>query len=468
MMATLQLNTRPIRFALVGCGRISANHIEALRQHAGRAELVAVCDNQPQALAQAVARTGAAGFASLEELLARGNVDVVALATPSGLHPRQAMRAARAGCHVLTEKPMATKWDEGMEMVRVCREAGVKLFVVKQNRLNSTMQLLKAAVDAGRFGRIHLATVNVFWTRPQSYYDDAPWRGRWDMDGGAFLNQASHYVDMVDWLVGPVDSVHAYTATLARDIEAEDTGVMSLRLRRGGLASINVTMLTHGKNFEGSITILGERGTVRVGGVAVNRIDHWEFEDSRPEDEAARNANYQTASVYGFGHPLYYANVIDTLRGEAQAQVDGYEGLRSLEVVIAAYRSARWSSSDGCRDPPQRHRRRRRAAGRRHARVALRARQRRGAHRCELRAGAGRVRGQRRRHRQQRAHPEQRVGVRRGDAGGRRVLRPQHGVHQRLQPALGGAAQERVPAHAGQARRHAGRQLHPRLRQHHR
>jgi UDP-N-acetyl-2-amino-2-deoxyglucuronate dehydrogenase len=341
MMATLQLNTRPIRFALVGCGRISANHIEALRQHAGRAELVAVCDNQPQALAQAVARTGAAGFASLEELLARGNVDVVALATPSGLHPRQAMRAARAGCHVLTEKPMATKWDEGMEMVRVCREAGVKLFVVKQNRLNSTMQLLKAAVDAGRFGRIHLATVNVFWTRPQSYYDDAPWRGRWDMDGGAFLNQASHYVDMVDWLVGPVDSVHAYTATLARDIEAEDTGVMSLRLRRGGLASINVTMLTHGKNFEGSITILGERGTVRVGGVAVNRIDHWEFEDSRPEDEAARNANYQTASVYGFGHPLYYANVIDTLRGEAQAQVDGYEGLRSLEVVIAAYRSAR-------------------------------------------------------------------------------------------------------------------------------
>jgi UDP-N-acetyl-2-amino-2-deoxyglucuronate dehydrogenase len=332
---------RPVRFALVGCGRISANHIEALRQHAGRAELVAVCDNRPEALAAAVARTGAAGFASLDALLAGCDADIVVLATPSGLHPRQAMRAAQAGRHVLTEKPMATKWDEGMQMVRVCREAGVKLFVVKQNRLNPTLQRLKQAVDGGRFGAIYLSTVNVFWTRPQSYYDDARWRGRWDLDGGAFLNQASHYVDMVDWLVGPVDSVHAYTATLARDIEAEDTGVMSLRLRRGGLASINVTMLTHGKNFEGSITILGEKGTVRIGGVAVNQIQHWEFADNRPEDEQVRSASYAAPSVYGPGHPLYYDNVIGTLRGEQNAEVDGYEGLRSLEVVIAAYRSAR-------------------------------------------------------------------------------------------------------------------------------
>lgn len=341
MPAPFPITDRPIRFALVGCGRISANHVQALRQHGGRAELVAVCDNRPAALAAAVAKTGARGFDSLDALLAGSDADVVVIATPSGLHPRQAMQAARAGRHVLTEKPMATKWDEGMDMVRVCREAGVKLFVVKQNRLNATMQALKGAMVEGRFGRIYMVNVNVFWTRPQSYYDDAPWRGRWDMDGGAFLNQASHYVDMVDWLVGPVDSVHAYTATLARDIEAEDTGVMSLRLRRGGLASISVTMLAHGKNFEGSITILGERGTVRVGGVAVNKIEHWEFDEPRPEDDEVRAASYQTPSVYGFGHPLYYANVIDTLRGEASAQVDGYEGLRSLEVVIAAYRSAR-------------------------------------------------------------------------------------------------------------------------------
>jgi UDP-N-acetyl-2-amino-2-deoxyglucuronate dehydrogenase len=341
MSAPFPIIDRPIRFALVGCGRISANHLQALRQHAGRAELVAVCDNRPAALEAAVAQTGVCGFASLDALLAGSAADIVVLSTPSGLHPLQAMRAARAGRHVLSEKPMATKWDEGMAMVRECRDAGVKLFVVKQNRLNATMQRVKAAVEGGRFGRIFMVNVNVFWTRPQSYYDDAPWRGRWDMDGGAFLNQASHYVDMVDWLVGPVDSVHAYTATLARDIEAEDTGVMSLRLRQGGLASINVTMLTHGRNFEGSITILGERGTVRIGGVAVNRIDHWEFDEPRSEDAQIEDASYATPSVYGFGHPLYYANVIDTLRGEAHAQVDGYEGLRSLEVVIAAYRSAR-------------------------------------------------------------------------------------------------------------------------------
>jgi UDP-N-acetyl-2-amino-2-deoxyglucuronate dehydrogenase len=341
----LPVQGRPVRFALVGCGRISANHFEALRQHRDRAELVAVCDNNPAALAAAVAKTGAKGYASLDELLAVDgsgtDADIVTLATPSGLHPRQAMRVARSGRHVLSEKPMATKWDEGMEMVRVCREAGVKLFVVKQNRLNPTMQLLKKAIEQGRFGRIFMCTVNVFWTRPQSYYDDAPWRGRWDLDGGAFLNQASHYVDMVDWLVGPVDNVHAYTATLARDIEAEDTGVMSLRLRKGGLASINVTMLTHGKNFEGSVTILGERGTVRIGGVAVNQIQHWEFDEARPEDEHVKAANYGTASVYGPGHPLYYDNVISTMRGEQQAEVDGYSGLRSLEVILAAYRSAR-------------------------------------------------------------------------------------------------------------------------------
>lgn len=332
---------RKIRFALVGCGRISKNHIEALARHGDRAEWVAVCDTRPEALQAAVAATGTAGFDSLDALLAGSEPDIVVLATPSGLHPQQAIAVARAGRHVLSEKPMATKLDEGIAMVRTCRDAGVKLFVVKQNRLNATVQLVKQAIDEGRFGRIFLSTVNVFWTRPQSYYDAAPWRGRWDLDGGAFMNQASHYVDLLDWLVGPVDSVHAYTATLDRDIEAEDTGVLSARLRHGGLASINVTMLTYPQNLEGSITILGERGTVKIGGTAVNQIDHWQFADVQPDDEAIRRASYETPSVYGFGHPLYYDNVIKTLRGEANAAVDGYEGLRSLEILIAAYRSAR-------------------------------------------------------------------------------------------------------------------------------
>jgi UDP-N-acetyl-2-amino-2-deoxyglucuronate dehydrogenase len=332
---------RPIRFALVGCGRIAKNHFEALAAHAPQSELVAVCDSKPAALAAAMTSTGAAGFDSLEALLAGSDADVIVLATPSGLHPQQAIAAAKAGRHVLSEKPMATKLDEGLAMVRACRDAGVKLFVVKQNRLNKTVQLVKRAIDQGRFGRIFLSTVNVFWTRPQSYYDASPWRGRWDLDGGAFMNQASHYVDLLDWLVGPVDSVHAYTATLDRDIEAEDTGVLSARLRHGGLASINVTMLTYPQNLEGSITILGEKGTVKIGGTAVNQIDHWQFADPQPGDELVKGSNYDSGSVYGFGHPLYYDNVIKTLRGQASAEVDGYEGLRSLEILIAAYRSAR-------------------------------------------------------------------------------------------------------------------------------
>jgi UDP-N-acetyl-2-amino-2-deoxyglucuronate dehydrogenase len=331
-----------IRFALVGCGRISKNHFDSIRQHAGQAELVDLCDTNPAALQQAVQDTGAAGHASLTALLQKTTADCVILTTPSGMHPQQAVEVARTGRHVLSEKPMATKWEDGLRMVRACEEADVRLFVVKQNRKNATLLLLKQAVSQKRFGQIYMVTLNVFWQRPQAgYYDQAKWRGTWELDGGAFMNQASHYVDLLEWLIGPIDSLHAYTATLARDIEAEDTGVLSVRWRSGALGSLNCTMLTYPKNLEGSITILGEKGTVRVGGVAVNEIQEWQFADSRPEDAQIKAASYETTSVYGFGHPLYYDNVIKALRGEAKPEVDGREGLKSLEVLIAAYRSAR-------------------------------------------------------------------------------------------------------------------------------
>ena len=332
---------RKIRFALVGCGRISANHFDALEKHAAHAEVVGVCDIDPAALERAVARTGAPGFATLTALLAGCDADVVILATPSGLHSEQAIAVAAAGRHVMTEKPMATRWQDGKRMVAACDHAGVHMFVVKQNRRNATLQLLKRAVDQDRFGRIFMVAINVFWSRPQAYYDSAPWRGTWEFDGGAFMNQASHYVDLLDWLIGPVESVQAYTETLARNIEVEDTGVVSIRWRTGALGSMNVTMLAYPKNYEGSITILGERGTVRIGGVAVNRIEHWEFADSRPEDAGIEAASYETTSVYGFGHPAYYENVIASLRGEASPETDGREGLHSLEILIATYLSAR-------------------------------------------------------------------------------------------------------------------------------
>lgn len=339
---------RRIRFALVGCGRISENHVRSLIEvHTERAELVAVCDSDPVVLERTALKTRVRPFATLTELLAAGVTDVVVLATPSGLHPGQAIECAKAGVHVMTEKPMATRWRDGLAMVQACDDAGVFLFVVKQNRRNATLQLLKQAVEGGRFGRIFLVTINVLWSRPQSYYDSATWRGTWEFDGGAFMNQASHYVDLLDWLIGPVESVQAYTATLGRAIEVEDTGVAAIRWRSGAVGTMNVTMLTHRQNFEGSITIIGEKGTVRIGGLAVNEIQQWDFAEPRPEDASIKTANYQTTSVYGFGHPLYYDNVIKTLRGEAEPETDGREGLKSLEVLVAIYLSAR----DGRRVP---------------------------------------------------------------------------------------------------------------------
>jgi len=332
---------RKIRFALVGCGRISKNHFDAIAKHSENAELVGVCDIDPIALEQAVSLTGAQGYANIGSLLKGCEADVVILTTPSGLHSEQAIQIANAGRHVITEKPMATRWEDGKRMVQACDAAGVRLFVVKQNRRNPTLQLLKRAVEKKRFGRIYMVNLNVFWARPQEYYDSAKWRGTWEFDGGAFMNQASHYIDLLDWLIGPVESVHSYIGTLARDIQVEDTGVMNVKWRSGALGSVNVTMLTYPKNMEGSITILGEKGSARVGGVAVNEIQHWEFAEPDSDDESVRHASYETTSVYGYGHPLYYDNVLRTLRGEAEAETDGREGLSSLELLIAAYTSAR-------------------------------------------------------------------------------------------------------------------------------
>jgi UDP-N-acetyl-2-amino-2-deoxyglucuronate dehydrogenase len=335
------IRDRKIRFALVGCGRIAANHFAAIEKHAERAELTDVCDTDPQALKKAIAQTQARGHASLTALLQATKADIVVLSTPSGLHPEQAIEVALSGRHVMTEKPMATRWHDALRMVKVCDEAAVRLFVVKQNRRNATLQLLKRAVEKERFGRIYMVNINVFWTRPQEYYDSAAWRGTWEFDGGAFMNQASHYVDLLDWLIGPIESLQAYTATLARNIEVEDTGVMSVRWRSGALGSMNVTMLAYPKNMEGSITILGEKGTVRIGGVAVNEIQHWEFAEPDADDAKIKDASYQTTSVYGFGHPLYYDNVIKVLQDEAAPETDGREGLKSLEVLVATYLSAR-------------------------------------------------------------------------------------------------------------------------------
>ena len=338
---TLERTLNKIKIAVVGCGRIAEKHFEAIHQHAAHLELVAVCDINQEVLDRCTTKLKVEGYISISEMFKNIDIDVVAICTPSGLHPDQAVLAAEHGIHVITEKPMATRWNDGIRMVRACDNAGMRLFVVKQNRKNSTLQLLKRAISENRFGKIYMVHINVFWTRPQEYYDSAKWRGTWELDGGAFMNQASHYVDLIDWLIGPVDSIQTMMATQARNIEVEDTGVMNIRWRSGTLGSMSVTMLTYPKNYEGSITIIGEKGTVRIGGVAVNEIEMWKFKDKKDYDERVQDVNYETTSVYGFGHPMYYKNVINVLQGKEEPETDGREGLKSLELLIAAYLSAR-------------------------------------------------------------------------------------------------------------------------------
>ncbi len=332
---------KEVRIGLIGCGRIAKNHFEAVAQ-IPEASFVAVADIIEEKAKVASEQYNVPRFyRDYNDMLQKEELDIVSICTPSGTHPSIGIDVAKKNIHVLTEKPMSINIEAADKLIQACDKNGVSLFVVKQNRLNSTMQLLKKAIDKSRFGRIYLAQSNVFWQRPQAYYDAEKWRGTWEFDGGAFMNQASHYVDALYWLLGNVDSVVATTATMARRIEAEDTGCAILQFRSGIIATLNVTMLTYPKNFEGSITIIGEKGTVKIGGVAVNKIEKWDFEDYDDDDRIALDANYQPPNVYGFGHNPYYRNVVDVLLGIATPSTDGRDGRKSVEIIQAIYQSAK-------------------------------------------------------------------------------------------------------------------------------
>ncbi len=322
-----------IRTLLVGCGRVSHTHFESFRT-IDELELVGVCDTDEAALKAASSENAVPGYERYEDALEHCRPDLVVLATPSGLHAEQTIMAAAAGVHVVTEKPMATRWSDGERMVKACEDAGVRLFEVKQHRFNPAIERVKRAIEDGRFGRIFDVHVSVFWARPQAYYDLADWRGTWEQDGGALMNQAIHYIDLLRWLVGPVESVFSFTATLARRIEVEDTASVALKFRSGALGTVNVTMLTHPENFEGSLTILGEHGTVRLGGVACNQIEHWSLDVAEPDPEQPDDC------VYGIGHPRFYQDVVHALKTGERGRIEGSEGLKSLEIVVGAYVSS--------------------------------------------------------------------------------------------------------------------------------
>ena len=333
---------RDFRMGIVGCGRISQFHVDAIEKVDGLS-LVAVCDVDEGRARAAGEKAGVPWFTSLDAMLKGAELDIVAVCTPSGLHPDHGIAAAKAGKHVVSEKPMALSLEGADALIAACEKAGTKLFVVKQNRLNPPIQLLKRAVERGRFGRIFMANVTVRWQRPQEYYEAEKWRGTWKLDGGAIMNQASHYVDLLQWLVGPVESVMAKTATQARNIEAEDSGAAVLKFVSGAIGMIEVNVLTYPRNYEGSITIIGESGTVKIGGTSVNKVEHWSFAEYDDDDKYVETGAINTypPTVYGFGHEGYYRNVVAVLRGKAVADTDGHEGRKSLALILGIYESAR-------------------------------------------------------------------------------------------------------------------------------
>ncbi|MDP8220132.1 MAG: Gfo/Idh/MocA family oxidoreductase [Candidatus Stygibacter frigidus] len=329
------------KLGLVGCGRISGKHFSAIAQIEG-ADIVCCCDIIEQRAQDAALEYGVKSvYTNYDTMLENEQLDAMLICTPSGMHPEMGIKAAEKGIHVITEKPMGISLAAADELVKACDANQVQLFVVKQNRLNPAIQLLRKAIKKGRFGKIFSLNATVRWSRPQNYYDQAKWRGTWEFDGGAFMNQASHYMDLIQWLGGPVDSVMAMTATLDHNIETEDMGTGIIRFRNGTLGTVEVTMNIYPRNLEGSITVMGKNGTVKIGGIAVNKVEHWEFKDYDDDDKLIQQCDTNPTSVYGFGHQGYLKNVIDVLHGIGEPETDGREGRKSLEIILAMYESAK-------------------------------------------------------------------------------------------------------------------------------
>jgi predicted dehydrogenase len=335
-----------IRFGLIGCGRIARRHSELLGGgHIPQAGLAGVCDIVEAKDRRIGERFGVPWFTDMHELMKRVTLDVVVILTESGNHARHAIALAPYGKHVMVEKPMALTLADADEMIRACDAAGVKLFVVKQNRFNIPVRKAREALDRGRLGRLVLGTVRVRWCRDQSYYDQDAWRGTWALDGGVLANQASHHVDLLEWMMGDVDSVFAMASTALARIEAEDTAIVALRFRSGALGLIEATTATRPKDLEGSLSLLGERGVIEIGGFAVNEMKVWSFTQPEPGDEeVVRAYSVNPPDVYGFGHRAYYEHVVDCLVNNRQQLVDGVEGRKSLELITAIYESVETGS----------------------------------------------------------------------------------------------------------------------------
>jgi predicted dehydrogenase len=330
-----------LNIALVGCGRIAKRHSELLgfNQIDGM-QMVAACDNVYERAKKIGKQFNIPTYADMDDMMQKESIDVVVVLTPSGLHAKHVINLSKYGKDIMVEKPMALTLDDSDAMIEACDNNNCRLFVVKQNRFNVPVVKLYEAYNEGRFGKLVLGTVRVRWARHQSYYDQDAWRGTWAMDGGVLTNQASHHVDMLEWIMGDVESVFARASTALVDIEAEDTAVVVLKFKSGALGIIEATTATRPHDLEGSISILGAKGSVVISGFAVNQMQSWAFEEKQEgDDKVLSEYSVNPPNVYGFGHQAYYEHVVECLSNGGSNLVDGLQGRKSIELINAIYES---------------------------------------------------------------------------------------------------------------------------------
>ncbi len=330
-----------VRFAIVGCGRIAQRHAEHINN---KGRLVAVCDID-KAKADAMAKQyGAKAYYDIEDLLAgEKELDVVSICSPNGLHAHHSIRSLQSGFHVLCEKPMAINVEDCGAMIQAAERANKRLFAIKQNRFNPPVEAVKKLLDEGRLGKIMSVQLNCFWNRNPDYYANS-WKGTKDLDGGTLFTQFSHFVDLLYWLVGDVDKAQALVGNFAHQgiIEFEDTGAVLLQFRNGAIGTINYTVNSYQKNMEGSLTLFGEKGTVKIGGQYLNELEYQQIEGYRIENlpEGNKPNNYGNYTGSMSNHDKVYDNLIEVLQNNASITTSSFEGLKTVEIIEKIYRSA--------------------------------------------------------------------------------------------------------------------------------
>lgn len=334
-----------MKYALIGCGRISTNHVKAAVNN--NLDFVAVCDIIPEHMDNVLAKHNLQGDPSIKrytdykKMIEENEIDLIGIATESGKHAEIALYCIDHGINIIIEKPMAMSIHDADEIIRRSEEKGVKVAACHQNRFNIAVQEMRRALESGRFGRLSHGSIHVRWNRNQDYYTQAPWRGTWAQDGGALMNQCIHGIDLLRWMMGnEIDEVYGVTKQQFHNyLEAEDIGMAVVKFKNGAVATIEGTTNVYPQNLEETLYLFGEKGTVKLGGKSTNNIDVWNFADETEADQANKGLEEATSNVYGNGHTSLYADVIDSIENDRTPYVDAYAGKNALELVLAIYKS---------------------------------------------------------------------------------------------------------------------------------